>query len=266
MVKQILNARWRYLCLIIILLIAGYLFNRFVFDRISIFRTRNYSPLYSTAAYSLSGNARITQEFEARYPGLHRVDVYFRKGSDDSDGQVIFHLKNSCQVKEDQEAIVVSYSSIIDGELHPFIFTPIDESAGRKFCIVLETRSLERPAHLEVYASRMDVYSTGAASYEKDTTILVDKDKPKFVPTHFIWLPIVHKAEDSTELEFDIGFILYYNGSTPETVKALLTHLSNNKPYWFGNSEFYVLLFVIYFIALLLLWLLAFRIKSGPKL
>ncbi|MBN1995845.1 MAG: hypothetical protein JW953_24375 [Anaerolineae bacterium] len=223
----------------------------------------NYSPLYSTQVYYLFGQARLTQEFKARYPGLDRVELYLTAdGPVEGEGQVVFRLKDSCTAGEDLETITVPYASIVNGRRpYPFTFLPIDDSAGRSYCLILETLSLDYPTRLGVYASGVNVYPPGKARYEPDPL----KRATSFKANYFIWLPLIQKNGSLAQADFDIGFRLHYNGLALDTLQALLAHLSAHKPCLFGLPCFYILLLVIYLIALAVFWTLVFKI-TGPKL
>lgn len=267
---RILRAR-KHALSVILMMIVGLLALWFVLGRTSLFHTSHYRRLYSTEVYPLSGNARLTQDFESVYPGLYRVDIYFKNPGGNNGGEVIFRLKDFCAAPVDLETIVVPTSDIADGEFHPFVFSPINETVNRRFCIVLETRSSESPAQLGVYASNIDAYLDGAARYKRNTILEDTGDKSEikstlaFSPTQFIWIPIVAKNDTSDFLVFDIGFQLYYDGPVLDTMKVLLTRLAANKPYFFGASWFYVVLFAVYLIGLIWLGFLAFKTKPGPK-
>ena len=49
-----------------------------IFGRITMTRSY-YLPNYSNIVYSLAGNAVISQDFSAKYPGLYQIDLYLRR-------------------------------------------------------------------------------------------------------------------------------------------------------------------------------------------
>lgn len=262
MVKRVLHFWRNYPLLAIPLLTLVLLGIWLVFGRISLY-TSPYKRLYSTMFY-FWGDATVLQDFEAEYPGLYRIDVYFGK-LDGAEGEIIFHLKDSCDASVDLETLVVQSSDVIGDEFHPFIFSPLDDSTGRRFCLILENLSLTKQNQLGVYVSNFDVYSKGAAKYERSPMPEEHHEissTPTFSPTHFIWLPIVAKYEAPPQ-ESDIGFQLYYNGPALDTMKALLTRMSAHKPYFFGVVWFYIFLFAVYLMNLILFWLSALDTKSG---
>ena len=79
--------------------------------------------------------------------------------------------------------------------------------------------------------------------------------------THSLWLPIVQKGVPSKFGESDIAFQLYYRGPALETLKLILTRLSDNKPYFWGFPGFYLGLLVVYLANLGLFLLVASREK-----
>jgi hypothetical protein len=246
-------------------------------DRTSLFHSSHHKKLYSDL-YPLSGDAKIAQDFMSKYPGLYRIDIYFENRGDESKGEVLFRLKESCDASDDLETFVIPASGIVDGEFQPFVFEPIDNSAYRDFCIVLESDVVDKSDELGVYASWVDTYPEGTAIYREDTILkenddIFRDDKSEFQnevtssPTYNVWLPIIIRSEvDLSNIQSDIGFQLYYNGRILETLKVLLTRLSAHKPYLFGISWFYIFLFVFYWLTIVLFWLLVFKTRFNSKL
>jgi len=267
--NRVFNIRPKYLLLIVVLFIlipsAGWI----VFGRVSLLDSplHRLEELYSVSSYPMLNGARISQSFKAVYPGLYRIDVLFNKRNDGK-GKVIIHLRQSCNAAADLETITIQISEIGDTGFYPFIFPPIADSINREFCIVIESQSLENQSQLEVYASAVDVYEGGEAKYESN---LVEVERNKlsptsiFSPTHFIWLPIVEKSRENVHTGFDMGFQLYYYGPVLDTVEVLVTRLSANKPYFFGEPWFYGVILGVYVIDLILLWVAVLKIKTGIK-
>lgn len=238
---------FHFFVLVMIALLAGLLF----FSRISWFKSTYYSPRYSIKNYPLTGNAQIIQEFESKYPGLYRIDLYFSKNQDDTAGEIIARLKNdSCENTEDIERIATKISDIIDNQPYSFTFPPIDDSLGRKFCLMVEARLLENRV-IGIYASQVDVYPDGKALY-KANSIEPSPYQPFDKQQNYqLWLPFIQKSQ--SQAEFDIGFAIHYNPLTGQIIHPLLRQLSANKPNLLGYPGFYIVLLLAYVMMLVIL-------------
>ncbi len=266
MARLRLNVIRRYLFWIVIVFVAAGLLVQIMVGQITLFSTSYYSPLYSTNLYSLSGEAKISQVFQARYPGLHRVDLFFKKRGDDDDAEIFFRLKDNCETEEVLITSVVDFSDLSRNGSYAFMFPAIDNSAKQKFCIVLETQNIDEPAELAIYASHSDVYRSGSAAYRPDRTERSQRSPQKNASQtkYSIWLPIVQKSETTTD--FDVGFELFYNGPTGTTLKYLGSYITAGKPFLLGNPVFYVSLALFYGVVLIIFWRVLVHLKSGPKL
>lgn len=227
---------------------------------IFLFQTVSYRDLPSSKIYYLTGNARLAQSFESRYPGLYQIDIYFSNPSHDG-SKIFFRLKDSCATATDLQTIEVHSQEIQNQQFYHFIFSPIYDSINRNFCLVLETRPILQQTGLGVYASNDNTYPLGAANYKDNTLSRGNQAETAEVQTsgqnldtsaytHSVWLPIVQKGAPSKFGESDIAFQLYYKGPALETVKLILTRLSDNKPNFWGFPWFYIVLLVVYLINL----------------
>lgn len=225
------------------------------------FITSYYSPLYSTHIYSLHGNARLTQEFIANYPGLSRIDLYFQPHS--AAARLTVRLKTSCASAEDIEIFSPELREHPQARPYAFTFTPIDDSTARRFCLVLENQAAGTDASIGVYASNGDVYLDGEAKYRLNT---LDVKQGKIDYEIFFGFPLVLKSGEPLDPAFDIAFKLHYAGEVGGTMQALLARLSAQKPSLLGYSEFYVFLGVSYVALLWLLFRLILQTKTGSKL
>lgn len=251
MVKQTLRLNQGRLFLLTTLFAICLLALWFIFGELSLFNSTYYSPRYSTTAYPLTGNAKVTQDFEAQYPGLYQIDLYISNSEQEKPARLALHLKDSCQASEDIETTVVGFVPSSNIQLYSFTFSPIENSAGRKFCVVLEASPTQEAGQLSILASQADVYPWGTAKYKANTLPLpLPQVKVEALPAHSIWLPLVQKqllAQD-----FDLGFMLHYRAAPLNTLIVLLEQLAAYKPGLFGKSWFYLLIFVSY--ALYGLW------------
>lgn len=257
----------KYWYFILALFIASYIVYQLFLGRTSIFETVYYSPLYATDIYFLNGDAQISQEFEAIYPGLYRIDLYFANQQSETSGEIVFQLKPHCAALTAIETITIEPSSVVSKVAWPIIFEPLDDSAGRKYCIVVESRSTETRSSFGVYASGVDVYPGGKAKYKTNSIEpSPDSNEDKTVLQYRTWLPLVQKAPNIAPQSFDISFTLHYNGSTISTLQALLRQLTANKPYLFGQPTFYLFLLLLYVGLIVGLWFVVLKGKFGSKL
>lgn len=210
------------------------------------------------------GNAQIAQDFTSKYPGLYRIDLFFNNQGN-IEGDVIFYLKrNSCETVENIEVISAKISNIIEKEPYPFIFSPIDDSMGQKFCVVVETRSSSQE-HLGVYVSPVDVYTEGEGLYRQNGLELQKQEpNPIHQANYHIWLPIVQKSPSLGAL--DVGFRAHYNPPIRTMIIPLLMQLSANKPNLLGSPVFYLFLLVVYVIVVAIFLGFVVKIKVDPKL
>ena len=242
--KRINRRNW-YFFLFLFLVLVGISVNQLLFGRITRFRSSYYSSHYTTSIYPLIDNAQIAQGIVSKYSGLYRIDLFFRKRGD-IEGDIIFYLKrDSCEAVESIDVISVEISDIIDGEPFPFTFSPIDDSMGHKFCVVVEAQSSASQGQLGVYVSPIDVYAEGEGRYKRNGLELQEQEhNPVEQVNYRIWLPII---QSSTAQEiFDIGFRAHYNLPTSKMIIPVLMQLSANKPYLLGSPLFYLFWLVTY--------------------
>ena len=260
MVKHLLFFAQRRLRLIIVTLFISLMAVWSMFGRMSLSRSYNLSN-YTNIIYPLSGKAKLSQDFEANYPGLYRIDLYLTNQKPDNNKLIIHLKKDACNTAVDLETFVLNVAGTTERHIYPVIFSPIDNSARRKFCVVLEGQSEAESTGLGVYGSQIDIYPAGAALYQAAEIAVSQPGQSQVItPTHFVWLPAIYKSNQSRE--FDIGFGLYYYGPTLKTIPILLTRLADYKPGLFGKSWFYSVLIILY----LLILALFFRLVSRAKL
>lgn len=256
----------KYLILAVSLTIAIFFIFDIVAGRTTLFHTSHHKRLY-TQDFSLYGAARITQTIQSKYPGLHRVEIYFNNQGDQRKGTVVFRLKQSCGDSADLKTIFTPQSEIVDNEFHPFSFEPIDNSANRQYCIVLEAENLTEADEVGIFTSSTDMYPAGEATFEEDNTTVENIDEAQSHSSvslvYKVWLPVVFNQVAPNQSQSDIGFQLYYNGRIADTIAVLLSQLTAQKPYLFGSVWFYIILFGSYFAVIILLWLTVFKARSS---
>ncbi len=229
--------------------------------RLPWFYSTNYPELYSGSLYQLSAIHQVTQTFQARYPGLHQVDVHFMNQGR-NDGQLTFHLRESC-AGDDLVTQVVPEAAIGDNRDYSFQFSPIDDSAFKEYCLVLEVTATPPVEKLAVYASQTDIYPDGAAAYRgDDPTPPPPTAQPQFEPAYRVWLPAIFSHKSAAN--FDIGFNVFYAGPALATLQALLVNLAAYKTFPFGQPWFYPLIGLFYIVGVVFLVRAVWRMRDEP--
>jgi hypothetical protein len=248
-----------------LLLIYGLIYQDIV--RISwVETTRRKFLLYNGPIVDLFGDKKLEQTFTANYPGLSQIDILF-KGNGSLGGQdVVFHLKDGCSA--DNEIVRLSTElPPVDGFIfQPFTFSPIDNSTGQAYCLVLRAPEA-RPANpVQLQLSTGDLYPYGQLLVHNPK---VEIEPPAVTPVspnggndkqfqYKIYLPVVMGQSQDEELQLeDIGFRLHYKGLLRPTVQVFVTRLIANKPYIWGQFWFYGGLVIVYAVLLLGLFYIA---------
>jgi len=248
MVKN--SRRFRHLYILIVVLLLGGGLALWLFGRMSWVQPSFYPRLYPRIL-PLSGDARLTQTFKARYPGLHQIRVYLaRQGDGSASGQIVFRLKKACNDSTDLTILTVPAAEIMPESLYPFTFPPLANSTGQNFCLVLETQQVARSAGLGAYVSIAEAYGAGAATYQPDTTVPPAEGRPATPDedaAYFVWLPLVWRSQVAlTEINQDVGLQLAYRAPVKTMLLALLTSVAQAKPGLLGQPLFYIGLFFVY--------------------
>jgi hypothetical protein len=239
--------------MVLLLLVLIWLF----IGRLPWFYSTNYPALYSDQRLQITDRSYVAQSFYALYPGLHRVDIHFANSGKNT-GRVIFQLRESCDSNSAWVQIEVGESEIEDNGYHRFDFDPLDGSAFREYCIVIEEHSGQPVEQVAVFASSTDIYPDGTGIFYQEETPGNENLPPSdFKPTHFIWLPAIFSQHGPRD--FDIGFNLYYNGRTLDTFRALLIHLTKHKTLIFGSPWFYPVILLVYVIGVAVLLVIVWR-------
>ncbi len=223
------------------------------------FYSTNYPALYSAQQLQLSDSSRVMQSFLARYPGLYRVEIHFSNHGQNT-GSLVFRLKESCSANDDLVTQVVPEAGIADNAEFAFEFPPLDQSAFREYCLVLE-QSPDHPLdELAVYASSTNLYPDGAAIFDVAPLppLPAERVPPPTTssakPRYFVYLPAIFNAHGSKDRHgYDIGFNIYYAGPLLPTLQALLINLARHKTFVFGQPWFYLAIFALYLIGLAIL-------------
>ena len=211
--------------------------------------TRRKLLLYDGGVIQLYQGKKIEQTFTANYPGLSQIEILF--GS--ADGQRInFYLRGSCAASENLVSQAAALLPIDTPTFHTFEFSPLDDSAGQTYCLVLESPQTLPQNQIKLPLSQGDLYPYGALkeynppSPSPDTSIAPDAVDNQNLP-YQIFLPIVlNKPNAEIDYVEDIGFQLRYRGLIAPTSQVFMARLTANRPYLWGQSWFYVGLIVLY--------------------
>ena len=229
-----------------------------LWGRLDLFRTSHDIELYQSNIIWLTKTAEIEQSFLSRYPGLYRIDVFLARQTS-LDNEITFHLKESCNAKRDLRTVVITVTNAEanNGAFSSFIFEPIDESNNHQYCFTLDTTDVQND--VGVWASDTDVYQEGQATYVPASTPVAAKMGSNLSDSahkYRVFLPVISandKYQPQVNDSIDLGFQLYYDGQSLETIKVFVAHLVEFKPNLFGAPAFYILLTATYLIGLFLL-------------
>jgi len=264
---------WSHFFLVgIFLLIATGAVAWLLVGRLSLFQTGNRVDLDFGQTRQLllqqvlwmSAGSRIEQDFLAKYPGLYRIDLFLaRSGELAQPVTLAFHLRDSCDSQVDLRSVTTTISSAdIGDEAFSFSFAPVEETASRRFCFILEPISLPEQGHaVGVWVSRDSVYAAGQASYQAPPTEVMPTptraapvDQPASAFGNKIFLPLIlGNYPQPTYDNIDVGFQLHYSGRPLETVMTFFSYLVEDKRYFWSDPGFYVLLFAAYLVGVFLL-------------
>jgi len=173
-------------------------------------------PIADTPAGEIHGSITIGQLFIAPYDGLYRIDMLMATYARENTHDVIFHLRNGPQAEGDLVKITVNTREIEDNRHRPFIFAPIRDSAGKSYYFFFDSPDSEPGDAITVWGTIKNLYPEGRAFRN-------------------------HQAGGG-----DLVFLTYYQPSTLHKVDILLDHLAANKPLFWGDRRFYLLLALLY--------------------
>lgn len=220
--------------------------------------------LYDGPVIELFQKRTLTQSFRANYPGLAQIDILF-KGGGGGRQKVIFRLKSSCAAENDIVYLSTELADLDTLTFYPFKFRPLDDSAGRHYCIVLQAPEATKESAVQLQLSDGDLYPAGELQLY-DPVVEPGKEEA-IIPASIvnssddlpykIRLPIIFGRQEKSSYINDSGFQLHYIGSFMPTVQVFIARLTANKPYLLGQSWFYGILSIVYIILLVGLFYLA---------
>lgn len=220
--------------------------------------------LVSQRVLWLTGKSEARQEFVAQYPGLSEIELFLTAPPDaPASATVLLHLRTDCAARQDvrQVRATVAPESVGDGRFVPFIFAPLDDSAGQKYCLIVQADPAAGDAlAVGVWASDRDVYPDGRGEYvgpqtaDRPAVTASPAVTPPAEARYRVFLPLVMVSPPARNLsDIDIGFHLSYRGRPVDTLAAFARRLTVFKPYVWGSPWFYVGVVAVYLVGVLAL-------------
>jgi hypothetical protein len=114
------------------------------------------------------GPHTVGQSFVGRWGGLNGVEIFMATYARQNTHPLIFHLRESPDSTTDLATVTVSGSSIVDNAFQSFQFSPLSDSAGRRYYILLESPASEPGDAVTAWEGPADGYVDGAL-YLADT-------------------------------------------------------------------------------------------------
>lgn len=174
-------------------------------------------PTAGTPAGEIHGSIAIGQIFRAPHNGLYRVDVLMATYARENTQDVIFHLRSAPEAEVDLVRIVVNASEIEDNAFHSFTFDPIRDSVGKSYYFFFESPSSVPGDAVTVWGRFEDVYYDDGRAFRN------------------------HRPSTGA-----LAFLTYCRPSLLDRGNILLERLTENKPLFWGDKRFYVLLGLLY--------------------
>jgi hypothetical protein len=178
--------------------------------------------------YPQEDGASVTQTFPLKYHHLSAIEVKLATVANPVPGSLIFRMHVS-----DQELITqtVALESVENNAYYSFEFDPVLDFEEEEAQFRLQLFDIDKDNTIAIWGTTEDIYQEGMASWEGFETSGVQ----------------------------DLTFRLYYRPSSSEKVGILAQRLVSNKPAFFGDVRFYILMGTIY---LMLIYLLILGLLS----
>ncbi len=235
--------------------------------------TRRKLLLYTGDIVDLFADKLVDQTFVANYPGLSQIDVLLQ--NDDQLGgvkKITLHLRDICTSEIDIFHGSIEIPPTTESVFYTFSFPPIDDSAGRSYCLILEASEVSSEAPIRLILSKGDLYPFGELTVHNHGREQIENKRISSPSTdnqitnlpYKIFIPIVSKS--NPVYNADIGFKLRYKGQFWPTVQIFVARLIANKPYFLGDPRYYSGLVLLYVILLIGLFYVARKtIQLGRK-
>jgi len=164
----------------------------------------------------LHGSLQVGQSFLSPYSGLYRIDLllgtYARRNTRD----IFFHLLEGPDSQRELAKIHFNASEVEDIAYFTFTFPPLRDSANKTLFFYLEPQKSTPANSINIRSTSEDLYPDG--------------------------MMYVNGAPQAG----DLAFVAYYKGNPVEAAALVLERLTANKPYFWGDRNFYILLAALY--------------------
>lgn len=172
----------------------------------------------------LHGSFQVGQSFLAPYSGLYRIDLllgtYARRNTRD----IFLHLLEARDSQRQLATIRFNAGEVKDNAYFSLVFPLVADSASKTLFFYLESPESTPANSINIRSTAEDPYPDG--------------------------MMYVNGAPQAG----DLAFVAYYKGNPLEAAALVLERLTANKPYFWGDRNFYILLAALY-ISLYLLFI-----------
>ena len=211
---------------LILLIRIGYLFTHQIACEGQPFND-NLSP---TTSQQILGERLIGQSFTSPRDDLNRIDIFFQTYGRQNTSDVYLRLleipPDNGNLLQGNEVFstVFDAATLQDRSWSTFAFSPISGSVGKTYLLTLQSPASKDGNAITVGGIQQNVYMPGfAIAYAPDLGF-----------------------SDLTPINGDIMFRACYEMTTFEKLKILAEQITQNRPYLWGNANFYVLSFGVY--------------------
>ncbi len=181
-------------------------------------------PESDTPAGEIRGSITTGQTFTAPYNGLYRIDVLMATYARENTEDVIFHLRSNRESESDLVQISVNGREIEDNQFRSFTFNPIRDSGRKSYYFFFDSPESVPGDAVTVWGTEKNLYAGGQAFRN-------------------------HRPGQG-----DLTFLTYYQPGFIDKVNILFDRLAQNKPLFWGDKRFYLLLALLYFSLFGLFW------------
>ena len=199
-------------------------------------KVRTQQPHANKSVGELVASTQACQTFTAEHSGLSLVEVRLATIARENTGPLIFHLRASPDETEDLFTSTFGAADVEDNAYHTFEFPPIHDSSGRSFYFCLEAPEAEPGNAIAIWGATEDEYPDGEA--------VLDGLEERGVR--------------------DLTFRLGYDPPLLVKTRIFMERLVANKPSFWGDKRFYILLAVAYLALLYALFARALGMNSPP--
>jgi len=191
---------------------------------------------HDAQAGEIRGSIAIGQTFTASHSGLYRIEVLMATYGRENTEDVIFHLRSNPGSETDLVQISINGREIEDNQFRSFSFNPMLDSEGKGYYFFFHSPESVPGDALTVWGTQKNLYPGGRAFRN-------------------------HRPGQG-----DLTFLVHYQPSSIGKARILLDRLAQNKPLFWGDKRFYLLLALLYLSLFGLFWVSVIaHFASGKK-